>query len=113
MRVVPRDLNSRPGAEAILFRGFLLKKSRPALRIFILMKKERTDMEFLTGVSQKELFDIAEITEGDFAGKNVRMRGAIHTIREMGEVAFIVLRKRDGLVQCVYEEASRSFPSMT
>jgi nondiscriminating aspartyl-tRNA synthetase len=73
------------------------------------MKKERTDMEFLTGVSQKELFDIAEITEGDFAGKNVRMRGAIHTIREMGEVAFIVLRKRDGLVQCVYEEDKSQF----
>ncbi len=66
-------------------------------------------MEFLTGVTKKEILDIGEITGGDYAGKNVRMRGAIHTIRDMGEVAFIVLRKRDGLVQCIYEEDKSQF----
>lgn len=66
-------------------------------------------MEFLTGVTKKEILDIGEITGGDYEGKNVRVRGAIHTIRDMGEVAFIVLRKRDGLVQCIYEEDKSQF----
>ena len=61
-------------------------------------------MEFLTGVSKKECLEISEILAGDFEGKNVKVRGAIHTIRDMGDVAFIVLRKREGLVQCIYEE---------
>ena len=37
------------------------------------------------------------------------MNGAIHTIRDMGTVAFIILRKREGLVQCVYEEGVSKF----
>ena len=32
-----------------------------------------------------------------------------HTIRDMGEVAFVVLRKREGLLQCVYEEGVTEF----
>ena len=60
-------------------------------------------MEFLTGVTKKEALEISEILAGDYEGTNIKVRGAIHTIRDMGEVAFIVLRKREGLVQCVYE----------
>ena len=59
-------------------------------------------MEFLTGAVQKEDLGIAEILAGDYEGKNIKVKGAIHTIRDMGEVAFIVLRRRDGLIQCVY-----------
>ena len=66
-------------------------------------------MEFLTGVSKKECLEISEILAGDFEGKNVKVRGAIHTIRDMGDVAFIVLRKREGLVQCIYEEGKSQF----
>lgn len=33
----------------------------------------------------------------------------MHTIRDMGDVAFVVLRKRDGLLQCVYEEGKAGF----
>ena len=47
---------------------------------------------------------ISEILEGDFEGKEVRVNGAIHKIRDMGDVAFVVLRNREGLVQTVYEE---------
>ncbi len=60
-------------------------------------------MEFLTGVSQKDTVDIHQILEGDYIGKTVRMNGMVHNIREMGDVAFIILRKAEGLVQCVYE----------
>ena len=66
-------------------------------------------MEYLTGVTKKEALEISEILAGDYEGKQVKVRGAIHTIRDMGEVAFIVLRKREGLVQCVYEEGKSQF----
>ncbi len=66
-------------------------------------------MEFLTGAVQKEDLGIAEILAGDYEGKNIKVKGAIHTIRDMGEVAFIVLRRRDGLIQCVYEPGKSQF----
>ena len=56
----------------------------------------------LTGAVQKEDLGIAEILAGDYEGKNIKVKGAIHTIRDMGEVAFIVLRRRDGLVPVSY-----------
>jgi nondiscriminating aspartyl-tRNA synthetase len=60
-------------------------------------------MEFITGVKQKEFKEISDILTQDIKG-SVKVNGCIHTIRHMGEVAFVVLRKREGLVQCVYEE---------
>ena len=66
-------------------------------------------MEFLTGVEKKEALSIPDILAGDYQGRNIKVRGAIHTIRDMGEVAFIVLRKAEGLVQCVYEEGKSQF----
>lgn len=61
-------------------------------------------MDFLTGKTEKKTMSISEILEGDFEGKEVRVNGAIHKIRDMGDVAFVVLRNREGLVQTVYEE---------
>ena len=66
-------------------------------------------MEFMTGVAKKGTLEISEILSADYEGKNIKVQGAIHTIRDMGEVAFIVLRKREGLVQCVYEEDKSRF----
>lgn len=66
-------------------------------------------MEFLTGINKKETVDILQILEGEFVGKTVKMNGAVHNIRDMGEVAFVILRKSDGLVQCVYEEGKVNF----
>lgn len=66
-------------------------------------------MEFMTGVAKKDTLEIREILSADYEGKNIKVQGAIHTIRDMGEVAFIVLRKREGLVQCVYEEGKSRF----
>lgn len=66
-------------------------------------------MEFMDGVKKKEALEISEILTGDYEGKEIKINGAVHTIREMGEVAFVVLRKREGLVQCVYEEGVTSF----
>ncbi len=66
-------------------------------------------MEFLTGVKEKETTSISEILSGDYIGKTVKMNGAVHNIRDMGEFAFVILRKAEGLVQCVYEEGKTEF----
>lgn len=60
-------------------------------------------MEFITGINKKEALEISEILAGDYTGESITVRGAIHAIRDMGDVAFLVLRKREGLVQCVVE----------
>jgi nondiscriminating aspartyl-tRNA synthetase len=62
-------------------------------------------MEFVKGLKQKDTVDISDILTGNFDGKEVILKGAVHAIRDMGEFSFIVLRKYDGLVQCVYEES--------
>jgi len=61
-------------------------------------------MEFITGVNKKDTLELNDILNGDYIDKTVKVNGAIHTIRDIGEVAFIVLRKREGLIQCVYEQ---------
>lgn len=66
-------------------------------------------MEFLTGVKEKETLGVREILTGDYVGKTVKMNGAVHNVRDMGEVAFVILRKAEGLVQCVYEEGKTNF----
>ena len=66
-------------------------------------------MEFVNGVKEKRVLDIREVLEGEYEGKERRMNGAVHTIRHMGEVAFVILRKSRGLVQCVYEAGITDF----
>ena len=61
-------------------------------------------MKMMTGVMPKETMEISEILASDLYGQMIRVNGAVHTVRDMGEVAFVVLRKREGLLQCVYEE---------
>lgn len=61
-------------------------------------------MEFLTGVKQPDTLEIKELLAEDLAGGTVKVNGAIHAINDMGSVVFVILRKRDGLLQCVYEE---------
>ena len=61
-------------------------------------------MDYLTGKTSKEDLDISDILAGDYEGKEVAVDGAIHKIRDMGDVAFVILRKREGLVQTVYED---------
>ena len=61
-------------------------------------------MKMMTGVMPKETMEISEILASDLYGQTISVNGAVHTVRDMGEVAFVVLRKREGLLQCVYEE---------
>ena len=66
-------------------------------------------MEFMTGVKEKETLELSELLEEGRLGEEVKVNGAVHTIRDMGTVAFVILRKREGLVQCVYEEGVERF----
>lgn len=67
-------------------------------------------MEFIQGVTPKETVEISEIIEKELFDTEVKVTGAIHSIRDMGEVEFVILRKREGLVQCVLEkDAERTY----
>jgi nondiscriminating aspartyl-tRNA synthetase len=66
-------------------------------------------MEFMTGVKTSVTKEISELKDPALLGQTVKVNGAVHTIRHMGEVAFVVLRKREGLLQCVYEEETSGF----
>lgn len=65
-------------------------------------------MEFLTGVKEKDTLEISGLLKAE-AGESVKVNGAVHTIRNMGTVAFVILRKREGLLQGVYEEGAADF----
>ncbi len=65
-------------------------------------------MEYLTGVKKQDTLEISELQEQK-EGTRVKVNGAVHTIRNMGEVAFVILRKREGLLQAVYEKGTASF----
>ncbi len=66
-------------------------------------------MEFMTGTVKKDTMEISDFTKAGYEGQRVKVNGAIHTIRDMGDVAFVVLRKREGLLQCVFEQGRSGF----
>lgn len=66
-------------------------------------------MEFLSGVTQKETLELSELLEPSRVGSQVKVNGFVHTIRDMGEISFVVLRKRGGLLQCVFEEGYTNY----
>lgn len=66
-------------------------------------------MELVKGVKKAETLELDELLEETVLGKHVKVSGAVHTIRDMGNVAFLILRKRGGLLQCVYEKGASGF----
>ncbi len=66
-------------------------------------------MDYYAGVTKKKTMELGELLEAAKAGDTVRVNGAVHTIRHMGTVAFVILRKREGLLQAVYEEGKAEF----
>ena len=66
-------------------------------------------MEYLTGVNRKETMEISQLLKQTSLGEMVKVNGTVHKIRDMGTVAFVILRKREGLLQCVYEEGRAQF----
>ena len=66
-------------------------------------------MDYFTGVRKKETLEISELLGQAKPGQKVKVNGAVHAIRDMGTVAFVILRKREGLLQGVFEEGAADF----
>lgn len=60
-------------------------------------------MEFITGLKQQEEAELEDLLKAE-EGTTIILEGAVHSIRNMGEIAFVILRKREGLIQTVWEE---------
>ena len=60
-------------------------------------------MEFITGLKQQEEAELEDLLKAE-EGTTIILEGAVHSIRDMGEIAFVILRKRGGLIQTVWEE---------
>lgn len=60
-------------------------------------------MEYVSGLRENGTMTIKDILESQQESKEVIIRGAIHNIRDMSEFSFIILRRYDGLVQCLWE----------
>ena len=60
-------------------------------------------MEFITGLKQQEEAELEDLLKAE-EGTTIILEGAVNSIRDMGEIAFVILRKREGLIQTVWEE---------
>lgn len=59
-------------------------------------------MEFITGLKQQEEAELEDLLKAE-EGTTIILEGAVHSVRDMGEIAFVILRK-EGLIQTVWEE---------
>ena len=72
--------------------------------------EEEIVMEYITGkkMEEKEWIGVKELLDHK-EGDCVETEGMVHSIRRMGEISFVILRRRDGLIQCVCEEGKTGF----
>ncbi len=68
----------------------------------------RYNMDYMTGVNRKDVLEIKDLYENDLTGNSVKINGAVHNIRDLSDIIFIILRKKDGLVQCVFDKSNKS-----
>lgn len=66
-------------------------------------------MDFIDGVKERGSVGIQTMLTGGYVDRDVKVHGTVHTIRKMGDMAFVILRKAEGLVQCVYETGVTKF----
>ncbi len=57
-------------------------------------------MEYITEMQSTLMVEVSELHQ--YAGRVVRINGVIHRIREMSGFAFVILRTKRDLLQCVY-----------
>ncbi|MCD7867336.1 MAG: aspartate--tRNA(Asn) ligase [Clostridiales bacterium] len=60
-------------------------------------------MEFMDGVVKERSTPWDELLGGEITGQEAVIEGAVHSIRNMGDVAFVIIRRREGLFQTVFE----------
>ena len=67
-------------------------------------------MEFLDGRWEKKANTWEELLGNSLLNQEAVLEGAVHSIRNMGDVAFLILRRREGLFQTVYESGKVNLP---
>ena len=60
-------------------------------------------MKEITGMTEKTTRRISELTAPELVGTAVEAEGAVHRVRNLGEVVFVVLRQAEGLLQAVFD----------
>ena len=60
-------------------------------------------MEYIKGIVEREKSGYEEFLEKE-EGDTACLEGAVHSLRDMGEIGFVILRSREGLLQAVWEE---------
>ncbi len=63
-------------------------------------------MEFVTGISKKQDVQISEIVESAMYNTEIKITGIVHSLRDMSDIVFILLRKREGVVQNVLNKTN-------
>lgn len=63
----------------------------------------------VSGKRPTERKEFADITSGSLSGRKISLTGAVHSLRDMGDFRFIILRRWDGLIQCVQERSGQEW----
>ena len=61
-------------------------------------------MEFVTGLEDRKVKTLEELEREESVGTEVTVEGMVHSIRDMGEISFVILRSREGLLQTVVQD---------
>ena len=60
-------------------------------------------MDFVTGSCETKDMEFSDLIQAE-DNSVVKKHGMIYSIKDMGDFGFLTLRKRDGLVQCVFDK---------
>ena len=60
-------------------------------------------MDFVTGSCETKDMEFSDFIQAE-DNSIVKTHGMIYSIKDMGDFGFLTLRKRDGLVQCVFDK---------
>lgn len=63
-------------------------------------------MDFLTGKRETGILNLRKLLSEEKNGCVVKTNGAVLSVRDMGDIVFIILRKRDGILQAVMERGA-------
>ena len=60
-------------------------------------------MKQIVGIQEKDTRTVDELAALEREGMGVKAEGAVHRVRNMGEIVFVVLRQAEGLLQTVFD----------
>ena len=60
-------------------------------------------MKQIVGIQKKDTRTVDELAALEREGMEVKAEGAVHRVRNMGEIVFVVLRQAEGLLQTVFD----------